>query len=193
MSEQSEQRPPATASVPDGVADAARTRRGVLKGLGLGSPILLTLANAPVQAAAVCVMPSGHLSAATFNSRHQGATVCTSQGPNYFNANHGVWPASAPAPLTTLFSAIFLANPDFGLPTDLVPQVLAGGASTFTKYCIAAYLNARTPPVGWPGLTPAQVLELWRYFKATGPLPGWIPASWTILEAQAWLSTLMSP
>ena len=80
------------------------------------------------------------------------------------------------------------------MPTDLVPQVLAGGTSTFTKYCIAAYLNARTMPPGWPlGLTPARVTELWRYFKAGGTLPNWTPPAWTILDTQAWLSSLMTP
>ena len=202
MNDRPEQGPPAADSAPADAAGAMPNRRGMLKGLGLGSPILLTLASAPVQAAAVCIMPSGYLSAATFNSRHPGGMVCTMQGPTFFKNNIGNathWPTSGTNTQTTEFknSSLFQSQADGGDSSNLnhtMAQVLSDSyASDFTKYCIAAYLNARTPPMmGWPaGLTTVRVIEIWRHFKAGGPLPGGVPAVWTLADAQLWLSTLM--
>jgi len=202
MNEKPEQQSPSAETVPD---VAMPSRRGLLKGLGVGSPVLLTLASAPVQAASVCIMPSGYISAATFNSRHQGASVCTNQGPTFFKSNIGnssFWPTSGTNTQTVKFrnASLFGIKPDgssvaAGTNTDTMAQVLSGGyTSDFTKFCIAAYLNARTLPTGWPAdLTPAKVVALWRYFKASGVQPTWIPAAWTIADADDWLRDLMSP
>jgi hypothetical protein len=203
MTEKPQEQSASAVNAPISPMDAKSSRRGLLKGLGVGSPILLTLSSAPVQAASVCIMPSGYISAATFNSRHPGATVCTSQGPTFFRNNVGnpsYWPTSGTNTQTTQFknSALFQSQPDNSNNTtksNTMAQVLNGSyASDFTKYCIAAYLNARIVPLGWPtDLTPAKVVALWRYFKAGAARPNWVPSAWTLANAQTWLSTLMSP
>lgn len=202
MNEKPEQQSPSAETVPD---VAMPSRRGLLKGLGVGSPVLLTLASAPVQAASVCIMPSGYISAATFNSRHQGASVCTNQGPTFFKnnkSNAAYWPTGNPNTQSLQFkdTLLFGSAPD-GSGTDIAKQehkmfqvLNRAYTSDFTKFCIAAYLNARTLPTGWPAdLTPEKVVALWRYFKASGGPPTWIPAAWTIAEAEDWLRDLMSP
>lgn len=185
----------AGASGDSSLVAGTESRRRVLKGLGAGSPLLLTIVSGPVQATQ-CVMPSGYISAATFASRHPGGSVCTMNGPSYF-LNTNRWPTSDPNPVTSKFKAIFGAEPDLAgsnQKNDTLPQVLAGGyTSDFTKFCIAAYLNARLVPPGWPALTASMVVELWYSFKVSNSLPVWVPSTWTVTDAEAWLRILMAP
>lgn len=175
------------------------SRRQLLKAVGAGSPVVLTLVSVPVQATQ-CVMPSGYISATTFASRHPGGTVCTTNGPNFFNANGTAtyWPTSSPNTQSLQFSdaTLFGSNPEGAASshlTDTMKQVLGSGyASVFTKYCIAAYLNARIGTANFP-LTPTQALDLWKYFKGgTIARPSWVPTAWDIGIALTWLQTQMN-
>ena len=180
----------------------------MLQAMGAASPVVLTMVSAPVFAGGgpngvpgLCLMPSGFISQNTFLSRHPGAVACTDRGPNFFITNYpGIFPSTpAPDTLTEPFRSSLLfgsagSGPDAALltPTITLQGVLGnGGVSEFTKYCIAAYLNARIGTSNFP-INAAQAIAVWRHFRAGGSA-SFIPAAWTEATALAWLKILMSP
>ncbi len=169
------------------------TRRAWLaRGAVLATPVIASLASAPVQAAGVCVLPSGFISANTFLSRHPNAPRCTSNGPTYWNgAFPGAWPTSSPDTTTALFSTIFGGTLEPSMATLTLKDVLAGTFSNYAKYCIAAYLNARNGTAGFP-LNDSQAVAVWRHFRG-GPTTSLIPMSWVEATSLDWLMTLMDP
>lgn len=174
-------------------ASVLPTRRAWLaRGAVLATPVIASLASAPVHAAGVCVLPSGFISAATFLSRHPNAVRCTGNGPTYWNSTFpGTWPTAAPDTTTALFSTIFGGTLEPGMAGLTLKQVLAGAFSNFAKYAIAAYLNARNSTPSFP-LTDAQAVAVWRHFRG-GPTTSLIPMSWVEATALDWLMTLMDP
>ena len=116
---------------------------------------------------------------------------------NFFNSNFPDpnWPTSAPNTQTSKFNEIFAINPDgsvSGTKNDTMKQVLSGTyASTFTKYCIAAYLNARINTSSFP-IDADQAIALWNWSKAGRLRPSWIPTAWVTADAEAWLKTQMA-
>lgn len=179
----------------------------MLQAMGAASPVVLTMVSAPVFAGGgvngapgLCLMPSGFISQNTFLSRHPGAVACTDRGPNFFIANPGLFPTTpAPDTLTVPFVSGSLfgssgSGADAALltPTITLLGVLGnGGISEFTKYCIAAYLNARIGTSNFP-INATQAIAVWRHFRAGGSA-SFIPAGWNEATALAWLKILMSP
>ncbi len=186
-----DQSTPLNAVPSDAVPSDAGRRAWLRKGAMAASPVLFSLASAPVHAAGVCVLPSGFISVATFNSRHPGAMICVdNRGPNFWNANFpGIWPISAPNTQTSLFSSVFFGTPEASTSGLTIKAVLGSGSfTTFTKYCIAGYLNARVGTLGFP-LSDIQMVNVWGHFRGgSTPL---IPASWTEADAVTWLISLM--
>ena len=181
-------------------ASAAPSRRQLLKGLGAASPIILSVASGPVFAQVgnvVCLNPSGFISQNTFLSRHPMATTCSTSGPTFFrDLALASYPSDPPDLRTVPFLSSSLFGPansgaDSGLIGlgDVLKTVLGNtSVSAFTKYAIAAYLNARIQP-GFP-VSPAQALAAWKNFRGGVPTP-FIPPSWTEATAIAWYQTLM--
>lgn len=185
------------AALPGDSPRNAGRRAWLRKGVVAASPVLVSLASAPVHAAGVCVLPSGFISTATFNSRHPGGTPClVGLGPNYWNnpSNFSVWPtAPAPNTQTSLFSDIFFGSLESGMAGLTVKQVLNGPFTPFAKYCIAGYLNARTNPLSFP-LTDIQMVAIWHHYH--GGISPLIPLNWGNTDLSlptAWLQTLMDP
>ena len=109
---------------------------------------------------------------------------------NFWNNNFpGIWPTSSPDTVTSLFSAVFFGTPEASTTGLTIHDVLASGSfTTFTKYCIAGYLNARVGTMGFP-LNDTQMVNIWGHFRGgTTPL---IPPSWTEADAVTWLQSLM--
>lgn len=183
---------------------ASTSRRLLLKGLGgLGaaSPIILSVASGPVHSTVtdgVCLTPSGFISQNTFLSRHPGAKTCTNRGPTFYAGLTTADYPTAPAPnlQTTPFvnAALFGSSgsaPDTGVITagmTLLAVLQNPGVSAFTKYSVAAYINARVLS-GFP-MSPAQAIDVWKRFRAGVGTP-FVPASWSEATALAWLQTLM--
>ena len=178
---------------------AAPTRRLLLRrGLGVATPVVLTLASLPSHAADACINPSGFISRATFNSRHPGGVVCTTNGPTYFSSLGDVaWPTSGGiSAATQRFAAVFNAIPPGGNRSTTLKAVLTG-SSTYAKYCVAAYANALSPPVGYP-MSVNQARALWVTIKggvppaSTSPFPQ-ASLGWDETKTLDWLSTVMNP
>lgn len=183
--------PPTDPTPPTDAAPRNAARRAWLrKGAVAATPVLASLASAPVHAAGVCVLPSGFISVATFNSRHPGAMTCVgNRGPNYWAATPAAW--TGPTLPSTPFLTVFI-SPEGGMtPAETMAAVLTGAYSLLAKYSIAAYLNAELGTPGFP-LLPAQVVAVWRHFRG-GPTTALIPPSWTELDAVTWLQSLMDP
>ena len=161
-------------------------RAWLARGAVMATPVIASLASAPVHAAGVCVLPSGFISAATFLSRHPGAMLCTNRGPTF-------WRDSPSTITNAIFSTVFpgtaLESPSIASQT--LKQVLAGSYSNFAKFCVAAYLNALDGTAGFP-LSASQAVSVWSHFRG-GPLTSLIPSGWTEATALAWLGTLMDP
>ena len=179
---------------------AAPTRRLLLRrGLGVATPVVLTLASLPSHAAAACINPSGFISRATFNSRHPGGVVCTTNGPTHFAGLADTsWPTSGGQSAAGLtFMAVFNSIPPGGTGSTTLKVVLNGSYGNFAKYCVALYANALSPPTGFL-TTVAQARALWgtvsRLTLPAGtssfPQP---PLDWTEPTALDWLATVMSP
>lgn len=167
-------------------------RAWLARGAVMATPVIASLASAPVHAAGVCVLPSGFISAATFLSRHPNAPRCTSSGPTYWAGSFpAAWPMSPPDTTTALFSATFGGSLESGMAGKTLKQVLDGAFTAFAKYCVAAYLNARNGTAGFP-LNDTQAVAVWGHFRG-GPSTSLIPMAWTEATALAWLGTLMDP
>lgn len=190
---QHEQSPVQTAPSASVDAPVVPSRRAWLaRGAVMATPVIASLASAPVHAAGVCVLPSGFVSAATFLSRHPGAMLCTNQGPTYWvGAFPTGWPTAAPDTTTALFSTIFGGTLEAGMAGLTLKQVLDGAFSPYAKYCIAAYLNARNGTAGFP-LSDTQATAVWLHFRG-GPTTSLIPMSWVEATSLSWLQTLMDP
>ena len=190
---QDKQYPDRTAPLAGDVAPVVLARRAWLaRGAAIATPVIASLASAPVHAAGVCVLPSGFISSTTFRSRHPNAPRCTSNGPTYWVGSFpGAWPMSAPDTTTALFSAIFGGTLESGMAGLTLKQVLDGSFTAFAKYVVAAYLNARNGTAGFP-LSDSQAVSVWGHFRG-GPTTSLIPMSWTESTALDWLSTLMDP
>ena len=183
---------------------AAPTRRLLLRrGLGVATPVVLTLASLPSHAAAACINPSGFISRATFNSRHPGGVVCTTNGPTYFaGLADASWPTSGGLSAAGLtFSAVFNSLPTGGTgPSNsaiTLKQVLTGSYGNFAKYCVALYANALSPPTGFL-TTVDQARALWGTVSGS-TLPSGTSSfpqpslGWSEATALEWLATVMSP
>lgn len=178
----------------------ALSRRLLLRrSLGAATPVVLTLASMPSHAAAECVNPSGFISRATFNSRHPGGMVCTTNGPTHFaNLDNAAWPTSGGSSAATEpFAAVFNAIPPGGDSSTTLKAVLTGSSTAYAKYCVAAYANALSPPVNYP-MTVNQARALWVTIKG-GTLPsGTTPfpqasLGWDETKTLDWLSSVMNP
>ena len=170
--------------------DSPVSRRLLLRrSLGVATPVVMTLASLPSHAAAVCINPSGFISQATFNSRHPGAMVCTTQGPSHFaSLAVGAWPS------TSRFASIFGALPPGGDRTTTLKQVLDGAYPDFAKYCVAAFANASIPLPNFP-ITLLQSQALYKTITQGTPPMGLAPFPsfpWTELQALEWLRTVMN-
>ncbi|WIT13746.1 hypothetical protein PFX98_09025 [Paucibacter sediminis] len=167
---------------------ASARRRRLIK-LGAVSPVVLTAVSRPVHAVTgTCVNPSGFISVPTFNSRHPGALVCTSQGPTYWN---GVASANKSlSPYKDMFRNVF-----GGTSNAKLYDVLASG-SEFDRYCVAAYLNAWSGAAGFP-ITANQARAVWGTIMGV-PLPSGLTAyptaslGWDQAMTLIWLQSLMS-
>ena len=159
-------------------------RAWLARGAVMATPVIASLASAPVHAAGVCVLPSGFISAATFLSRHPGALLCTNKGPTF-------WRDSPSTTTNAIFSTVFGGTLESGMTGLTLKQVLAGTFSNFAKYCVAAYLNALDSTAGFP-LSASQAVSVWSHFRG-GPPTSLIPSGWTEATALAWLGTLMDP
>ena len=190
---QDKQYPDRTAPLAGVQAPVLPARRAWLaRGAVMATPVIASLASAPVHAVGVCVLPSGFISANTFLSRHPNAPRCTSNGPTYWVSSFpGAWPSSPPDTTSALFSAIFGGTLEPGMAGLTLKQVLDGSFTAFAKYCIAAYLNARNGTAGFP-LTDTQAVAVWGHFRG-GPPTALIPMAWAEATALAWLGTLMDP
>jgi len=178
-------------------ADALSRRLLLRRSLGAATPVVMTLASLPSHAAAECVNPSGFISRATFNSRHPGGVVCTTNGPTYFKfLNNAAWPTSGGVSAATLrFSVVFNAAPPGGHRGTTLKAVLTGSTSTYAKYCVAAYANALSPPVGYP-VTVEQARALWVTIRGgVAAFPAFPSPSlgWDETKTLDWLSTVMNP
>ena len=173
--------------------DDPRRRAWLNRGAAAVTPVIASLASAPVHAVGTCVLPSGFVSAITFASRHPGASVCVVEGPNYWHSNvsvSGVWPAGT---TTAVFTAIFSVSE--GVESGIVnattlDAVLGGGFSLLAKYCIAAYLNASAGTLGFP-LTTAHAMAIYKSYHG-GPFSSLLLPSWTEAQTLAWLQVLMA-
>jgi hypothetical protein len=178
-------------------ADALSRRLLLRRSLGVATPVVLTLASLPSHAAAGCVNPSGFISNATFNSRHPGGVVCTTNGPTYFSSlDDALWPkAGNVSSATQRFAIVFKGSPSSSRSTTL-KEILIGPYSNYAKYCVAAYANALRPPVGYP-MTVDQASALWVTIKGGGssPLPAFPQPSlgWDETKTLNWLTTVMNP
>lgn len=178
----------APAEVAEARTLASARRRRLIK-LGAVSPVVLTAVSRPVHAAGTCVNPSGFISVPTFNSRHPGALVCTSQGPSYWNgvaAGH-----HSDSPYKEQFKTIF-----GGSSNTKLYDVLASGAE-FDRYCVAAYLNAWSGTAGFP-ITVSQARAIWATTMGVTLPAGLSPypaatLGWDQAMTLTWLKSLMSP
>ena len=180
--------------IPTAANPPASSRRDWLRrGAIAATPVVASLASAPVHAAiGDCVLPSGFISAATFASRHPGATPCVNSGPNF-------WLGSGDAAKAVLFLTAFsgvATKAEAGIP-DLTGFTLGGmlpgssGASEFAKYSVAAYLNAVTGASGFPpSITTALVVALYKSFRG-GPTSAEATTLGSEANALLWLKTLM--
>ena len=187
--------------VPDAASPTAAPSRRLLlrRGLGAATPVMLTLASLPSHAAAACINPSGFISRATFNSRHPGGVVCTSNGPTHFAGLADTsWPTSGGQSAAGLtFMAVFNSIPPGGTGSTTLKEVLNGTYSNFAKYCVALYANALLPPTGFL-TTVDQARALWGTVSgitipsgtSSFPQP---PLVWDVPTALDWLATVMSP
>lgn len=166
-------------------------RAWLARGAVVATPVLASLASAPVHAAGVCVLPSGFISAATFLSRHPNAPRCVSNGPTFWRNSYPTWPTASPDTTTALFSDIFGGTLEGGMAGLTLKGVLDGAFTTYAKFCVAAYLNARNGTSGFP-LNDSQATAVWRHFRG-GPTTSLIPMSWTEATSETWLATLMDP
>lgn len=180
----------------------ALSRRLLLRrSLGAATPVMLTLASMPSHAAAECVNPSGFISRATFNSRHPGGMVCTTNGPTYFaNLSDAAWPTPAGSgntAATQTFKDVFNAIPPGGTNGTTLKVVLTGASSAFAKYCVAAYANALSSPLNYP-MTVNQARALWVTIKggtlpaSTSPFPQ-ASLGWDEAKTLDWLASVMNP
>ena len=118
------------------------------------------------------------------------------QAPPTYNAAY--WPTSRPNTQTTNFNSpnLFGSTNSNAFEAGLISKnwtmwdvLNSPGVTPFTKYCIAAYLNARTGTPEFP-LTPAQAIGVWRHFR-THSSSALVPSSWTEDDALTWLRVLM--
>jgi hypothetical protein len=178
----------ASSSMP--TVTAGTTRRAWLRsGVVVATPVVASLVSPPVHAAGACVLPSGFVSATTFLSRHPGASTCVgNRGPNFWYSQVGSWPA----PATDATFANVFGGFESGMDnTTKLSQVLGGVYSNFTKFIVAAYLNAIVGTPSFP-LDPAQSVGLWTHFHGGASSPLLLPG-WTEATTEAWLRTLMDP
>ena len=184
-----------TETVVTATSDTATSRRAWMRrGAVAASPVVLSLVSAPVQAAGVCVLPSGFISAATFASRHPGAVVCVTSGPNFWQANFASppWPGGT---TTAIFTAVFgvAAGVEAGLTATMtLKDVLDGSFSLLAKYSIAAYLNAMAGTPGFPAaITAAAAVGIYKSYRG-GPFSSLLVPGWTEAQTVAWLQVLMT-
>ncbi len=192
---------PTAVDAPDAAttADALSRRLLLRRSLGVATPVVLTLASLPSHAADACINPSGFISRATFNSRHPGGVVCTTNGPTYFaNLDDAAWPQVAGVSAATLtFKAVFNETASGGKRKVTLKAVLTGSSSNFAKYCVAAYANALSPPVGYP-MSVNQARALWVTIKggvlpaSTSPFPQ-ASLGWDETKTLEWLQYVMNP
>lgn len=190
--------PPASGRPDEATPAEALSRRSLLRrSLGVATPVVMTLASLPSHAAAECINPSGFISRATFNSRHPGGVVCTTNGPAYFaGLDNTAWPTSGGVSAATLrFTAVFNAVPPGGARSTTLKAVLSSSSSDFAKYCVAAYANALSPPVGYP-MSGNQARALWVTIKggtlptSTSPFPQ-TSLGWDEAKTLDWLRSVM--
>lgn len=174
-------------------SSTASRRAWLRRGVAIASPVVISLVSAPVRAENLCLLPSGFISTATFNSRHPGALNCVgNMGPSFWSANFANWPTATPDTQMATFISIFGGfEPSMTATTTL--QAALNGASTtpLAKYCIAAYLNARSGTAGFP-LTAAPVQTIWKSYHG-GPFSTLLVSGWTEANTVTWLQSLMSP
>ena len=177
------------------VSSKTTSRRAWLRrGVAVASPVVATLASAPVYGAGCLALnPSGFVSASTFASRHPGEMVCAFPGPNYWLGNLRAWPGSSPD--TTKAKFVDVIGPAFGVDAAItsgtkLDAVLGGNFSLLAKYCIAAYLNARSGTSGFP-LTALQAGEVYKSYRG-GPVSTLLVTGWTETQTVAWLQILMT-
>ena len=175
----------------------ASRRVWLRRGVATASPVVASLVSAPVYAAGVCLNATGMGSIATFNSRHpNGAGVCTTQGPNYFNANFaiaGVWPTGTTTEkFKTVFGVSAGVEPGITGATTL-KDVLGGGSfSELAKYTIAAYLNVqKTTTPNFPFTTVQQVFDVYKSYHG-GSFSPLLVSTWSEAQTVAWLKILMT-
>jgi len=175
----------APAEVAEAQTLASARRRRLIK-LGAITPVVLTAVSRPVHAAGTCVNPSGFISVTTFNSRHPGATVCTTNGPSFWKGK-----ITNSAPYTSKFKDVFGGSYSNSVKLS---DVLNGATTEFDRYCVAAYLNASA---GGFSITVNQARGFWATIKGT-TLPAGISAYPTVVPAWdeplalIWLKSQMS-
>jgi len=175
-----------------GSSNTPSRRAWLRRGVAVATPVVVSLASAPVYAATnVCVLPSGYISATTFNSRHPGGLVCVLRGPSYWLMLPDTsWPGGNPNTKTKKFRLLF---GDFeGTANNTLKQVLGSPASELAKYCIAAYLNARAATLNFPSqLTADEAVKIYKSHHGGSP-SSLLVTNWTETQTVTWLKTLMS-
>ena len=176
------------------VSSKTTSRRAWLRrGVAVASPVVATLASAPVYGACVNLNPSGFVSASTFASRHPGETVCAFLGPNFWIKDPSVMLGGAMAKVT--FQSVFGKKVEAAIVSaksnPTLFEVLNGKYSDLAKDSIAAYLNASKPTADFP-LNAQQAVDVYTsyYFGPVKTPP--LVQGWTELDTVNWLAMLMS-
>lgn len=176
-----------------GSSNTPSRRAWLRRGVAVATPVIVSLASAPVYAATnVCVLPSGFMSVTTFASRHPGAMVCVTSGPSYWQRQaNSSWPNGGATTATKKFKDVFAETEGIGNKT--LREVLDGSlGSELARYCIAAYLNALNATNNFPTqLTPTEVIKIYQSFHGGGA-SSLLIAGWSQTETVTWLKTLMS-
>ena len=172
-------------------------RAWLRRGVAIASPVVVSLVSAPVHAGNLCLLHSGFISTATFNSRHPGGLVCTTQGPSVWHANFPTtkfWPVAAKkATFTSTFGVSAGVETGIVVSTTLddVLGNVGGSYSQLAKYCIAAYLNALKGGSGIP-LSTSEAVAVYKSYHP-GPVAVPLVSTWTQANTVTWLQSLMSP
>jgi hypothetical protein len=159
------------AAVTDGAEAAGRMlarRRMLRRSLGVATPVLLTLASAPV-AAGTCVTASGFVSAATFASRQPkgvNSMTCNGASPSTWAAAT-TWPSGIDRQTATFAEKLGIAPTSNFLPTATLLEVLQR-PDTLEAHVGAVWLSAYQGSLAMPFEDGDTVRLIWANIKANG-------------------------
>lgn len=144
--------------------DNASRRRVLRRGLGAAVPVVTTLASGPVNAGS-CVLASGFVSAATFNSRHpQGMNPCAGKSPTSW-CSTSTWPSCNKSDyfnvkIGSAADKYKLAKGGSKNPGPTLYEVCSE-QSTIAAHIVAMWLNAKDSRTAGV-FSSAQVVTIWQ-------------------------------